>query len=192
MHQRLASPGSLFHTQPFCWHVTTGTLSSCSLGTFLWFRITCGGNLLPSPNTSNKIVTQVILLFTTSYHMWQKSNKLLLQFCWQFMAQWSSSMKTQPIPLHHMHTTPTLALKLCHMMLCHLASSHFLTSKRYSTERFLFICFYFCFLHRHTFPFTMWNFLAAMQLFVFSAQLTIGLNCARNFAHLYSKCRWHL
>ena len=65
-------------TQPWGLHLTTGTLCSCSLGTFLWFRITCGGNLLPSANTSNGTVTQVILLFTMSYHMWQKSNKLIL------------------------------------------------------------------------------------------------------------------
>jgi hypothetical protein len=44
----------------------------------LWFRVTCGGKLLPSANTRNVTVTQIILLFTVSYHMWQKSNKLLL------------------------------------------------------------------------------------------------------------------
>ena len=40
------------------------------------------------------------------------------------MAQWSSSMKTQPIPLHHTHTPLTLAMKWCQVMLCHLASSY--------------------------------------------------------------------
>ena len=92
------------------------------------------------------------------------------------MTQSSSSMKTQPIPLHHTHTTPTLALKLCHVMLCHLASSHCLTSKRYSNERFLFISFcsfpvlsYICF---HNFK------LSCCIAIIFSVHLTIGLNCA--------------
>jgi hypothetical protein len=44
--------------QPLRWHLTTGTVCSCSLGTFLWFRITCGGNLLLSANSSNITVTQ--------------------------------------------------------------------------------------------------------------------------------------
>ena len=29
-------------TQLLCWHLKTNTLCSCSSGTFLWFRITCG------------------------------------------------------------------------------------------------------------------------------------------------------
>ena len=67
------------HQQPSgIWHLTTDILCICSSGTFLWFRITCVGNMLPSANTSKITVTQVIFLFTMSYHMWQKSNKLLL------------------------------------------------------------------------------------------------------------------
>jgi len=43
-----------------------------------------------------------------------------------------------------------------------------LTSKWYSTERFLSLLASAHFLNCHTFPFTMRNFLAASQLFVFS------------------------
>ena len=67
-----------------------------------------------------------------------------------------------------------------------------LTSKWYSTERFLSLLASGCFPHCHTLPFTTRNFLAASQLFVFSVQLTISLNCAHNFAQFYSKCRSHL
>ena len=63
-----------------------------------------------------------------------------------------------------------------------------LTSKWYSTERFLSLLASAHFLHCHTFAFTTWNFVAAIQLSVFSAQLTISLNCAHNFARFYSKC----
>jgi len=66
------------------------------------------------------------------------------------------------------------------------------TSKWYSIEKFFSLLAAAYFLHSHTFRFTMRNFLAASQLFVFSVQLTIGLNCAHNFAQFYSKCRSHL
>jgi hypothetical protein len=43
-----------------------------------------------------------------------------------------------------------------------------LTSKWYSTERFLSLLASAQFLHRHTFPFTIRKFLAALKFFVFS------------------------
>jgi hypothetical protein len=102
------------------------------------------------------------------------------------MAQWSSSMKTQPIPLHHIHTPTYTGLEImprdvvslckfpCFIIYC-------LTYKRCSTERFVFISFCFCFLHCYTFSFKTWNFPAASPFFVFSAQLNISLNCAYHF-----------
>jgi len=100
-------------------------------------------------------------------------------------------MKTQPIPVSNAHTThtglemmPRYVVSLgkfpCFIFYC-------LTSKRYSTERFLSLLASARFLHCHTFAFTMWNFTAALQLFVFSVQMTIGLNCAHTFAQFYSK-----
>jgi len=75
-------------------------------------------------------------------------------------------------PASHLHTTHTclemmpsdvvsLGKFTCFIFYC-------LTSKWYSTERFLSLLASACFLHCHTFPFTMQNFLAALQLFFFS------------------------
>jgi hypothetical protein len=94
------------------------------------------------------------------------------------MAQRSSSINTQPIPLYHMHTPTHNGLE----MMSHdvsLGSFLFfiilcLTYKWYSTERFVFISLCFCLLHHHTFSFKTCNFLAA---------LTVSLNCAYNFAN---------
>lgn len=38
--------------------------------------------------------------FPKSNHTSLKSNKLLLEVCWQFLAKQSSSVKTESIPLH--------------------------------------------------------------------------------------------
>ena len=76
-----------------------------------------------------------------------------------------------PASYTHTHThQPILALKWCHKKLCHLASSHalyFIVSHVIGIQLkdFAFISFYFCFLRHHTFPFTTWNFLAALELF---------------------------
>jgi hypothetical protein len=43
--------------QPLGWHLTVIPLGSCSLGIVLWFRIICGGSLLPSANTTYMTVT---------------------------------------------------------------------------------------------------------------------------------------
>jgi len=133
MHQRLASPGPLFHTTNNQSFHPTFTLASDNrysmqllLGHFFWFRITCGGNLLPSANTCNISVTQV------TYTGLEKMT--------------SDVVSLGKFP--------------CFIFYC-------LTSKWYSAERFLSLLASARFLHCHTFPFTMRNFLAASQLAVF-------------------------
>ena len=91
-------------TQPLLWRLTTGTLCTCSLGILMQFRIICDGNLLPSANTSNMTVTQVIILFTMSYHMWQKSNKLLLAIYGTVKFYYEDTTRS---PASYAHTTHT-------------------------------------------------------------------------------------
>jgi len=55
-----------------------------------------------------------------------------------------------------------------------------LINKQYSAERFLSLLASACFLCCHIFPFTTWNFLAALQLFVFSCHV---MPCF--FSHLH-------
>jgi hypothetical protein len=85
--------------------------------------------LLPSADTSNIPVTQVILLFTMSLHMWQKSNKILLAI-YGTVKFFCEDTTQSPASYAH-NTTHTLALKLCHVMVCHLESSHCVSSKQY-------------------------------------------------------------
>lgn len=143
------------------------------------------------------LAQEVTVLFSTSNHKYQKSNKLL-KVCGQFFTKWSSSMKTDPILPHHAHTyTPTHAN---HEMMSRddmwfgkfprfiFVSHEIDTQLKDFCTNFVFTSFCFCFPHLHMFASTTHNFLDALQLFVFSAYLTISLNLAQYFTWVHSTC----
>jgi hypothetical protein len=77
-----------------------------------------------------------IVLFWSLCYMSQENNKLLFKALWQFMAKWSSSVKRELIPLHHLHTPPCVGLEIilhdvvwfskfpCFMVYCLLCNQH--------------------------------------------------------------------
>jgi hypothetical protein len=100
--------------------------------------------------------------------MWQKSNKLLLAIYGTvkfFNEDTTHSSATYAHTTHNgleiMPSDVSLGMFPCFIFYC-------LTSKWCSIERFLSLLASARFLRHHTFPFTMRNFLAALQLFVFS------------------------
>jgi hypothetical protein len=85
------------------------------------------------------LALEAIVLFLKTNHTLLKSNKLLSEVFGSLVAKGSYTVKSEPIPLHHMHQ-PMLALKWCHLM-CDLAGScavYFIVLHVISTSVFLF------------------------------------------------------